>query len=83
MKFNDIPCIKDKAYFIMTGIEGSWLWEACYPAVLEESFCKKFVETFLADYDIDDRPEIQEMIDCSYDEIMQNRAKRALEKAVK
>jgi hypothetical protein len=79
MKYKDIPCIKDKAYFIVVGINGSWLYNSLYPYIEEEYFCKNIVEHFESESHVDDWPEIQQHIDDSYDEIMRYRMSRSLE----
>ena len=93
MLYKDIPCIKDKAYFIMTGLEGSWLVEATDLHNQDEAWCKNFVDAFEADYGVD--PEyfimgvkrvcksltsIQEHIDDSYEEILEYRLKKLITK---
>jgi hypothetical protein len=52
-KLQDLS-IKWQAYFIIVGLNGSWLYNALYPQIEEEWFCAKIVENFLNDYDYDD-----------------------------
>ena len=94
IKLKDIPCIKDQAYFIMVGLEGSWLYNACYPSVEDEAWCKNFVNCFADDYGLDEVytdkfgeehrvrsiSTIQQHINESYEDIMEYRLKSTLEK---
>jgi len=83
----ELPCIKDQAYFIMVGIEGSWLVEATFPHNQEEEWCKKFVKEFVDSYGwLEDYPNdkhllsIQQMIDDSYEEVLQYRMEKLVNK---
>ena len=90
--FKDIPCVVHQAYFIMIGIEGSWLWEATYPQCEDEAWCKNFVKEFIGahgdtiqdgDYISRANAVVQEMIDDSYEDILAIQLRKTLEKAVK
>lgn len=90
--FKDIPCIKNQAYFIMVGLEGSWLWEATYPSCTDEAWCKNFVKQFIINYgDTVQQGDffcksnacVQEHIDNSYEDVIEYQFKKTLEKAVK
>lgn len=79
MIYKDIPCIKDKAYFIIVGMNGSWLYDALYPQIKDEEFCKRIVVNFESDFGDDDEyiPEsVKQYINDSYDDIMSYRASR-------
>jgi hypothetical protein len=67
-----IPCIIDQAYFIMVGLQGSWLWEATYPDCQDEVWCTKFVKEYTQCQGWDDKG-VQEHIDCSYEDIISYR----------
>lgn len=82
IKWKDIPCIKDRAYYIMVGIEGSWLYEATYPSNQDEKWCEKFVKTFVDDYGDEVNTKygvctqnacIQEMVDDGYEDMLSYR----------
>lgn len=62
MKLNDITNIRQQVYYIMTGISGSWLWEATYPHNQDHEFCERFMKEYLSTHDGKD-PQIQELID--------------------
>ena len=96
IKLKDIQCIKDQAYFIMVGLNGSWLYNACYPSTEDEAWCKNFVNCFAADYGLEEVwidqfgeehrvnmvHTIQEHINESYEDIMEYRLKQTLKEAV-
>jgi hypothetical protein len=75
--YHTLP-IKDKAYFIVVGINGSWLWNSMYPHVDTEEFCKSIVDNFESEHYVTDFPEIQQHIDDCYEDIMEYRAARVL-----
>ena len=79
IRLEEIPCIKDQAYFIMVGIEGSWLYEATYPNNQDETWCAKFVKAFVDDNGWE-RESIQQSINDSYEWIMSNRLKAIMDK---
>lgn len=67
--------IKDKAYFILVGINGSWLYNSLFPHIESEEFCKQIVDNFESEHYASDFPEIQQHIDDTYDFILENRAR--------
>lgn len=75
MTLKDIPCIKDQAYFIMVGTEGSWLFEATYPSNQDEKWCKRFVDTYVEENGWDDKA-VQEVIDMYYESVVCYRVKK-------
>ena len=80
MKFNDIPCIKDKAYYIMIAVSGSWMYEATYPSNQDEAWCEKFVKEYLQCHSLEDY-DVQMMIDDGYDDLIKYRLQRMIAQA--
>ncbi len=76
--FKDLPCIKDKAYFIMVAVSGSWLFEATYPINQDNDWCNNFVEEYLSCHDLEDY-DVQTMVDDSYEGILEYRLKKAMQ----
>jgi len=74
MKLQDLS-IKFQAYFITTGLTGSWLYDALYPHIEDEAFCQRIVDCFLVDHTYEDADElgINDCIRESYDEILAHR----------
>ena len=70
--FKDLPCIKDKAYFIMVAVSGSWLYEATWPNNQDDKWCENFVKSYLNDHSLKDY-DVQTMVDDSYEDIVKYR----------
>lgn len=75
MKLINIPCVKDQAYYIMIGLSGSWLWNACHPQSDDLEWCKQFVQHFDDDCGLEYQDNythrsIQMMIDDGYDDLV-------------
>ena len=64
--------IKWQAYYIIVGLNGSWLYDALYPQIEEEEFCAKIVSNFLGVYAYEDcvTNGINAYINDSYDDIL-------------
>ena len=78
--YRELP-IKDKAYFILIGLSGSWLYDALYPHIEDADWCKKFVTEFEDNCGDGSKSwhghaaQIQECIDDSYDDILKYKSK--------
>lgn len=79
MNYQDIPCVKDKAYFILVTYNGSWLINSMWDELNNEDFCRRIISGFEQDM-MHDISSIQQIIDESYDEMMSYRARQVLEK---
>ena len=77
-KLQDLS-IRHQAYFIIVGLNGSWLYNALYPHIEEEEFCAKIVSEFLGDYAYEDcvTNGIDAYVNDSYDHILKCEAERA------
>lgn len=75
MTLKEIPCVKDQAYFILIGVNGSWIYEILHKQLEDKEFCKQVVEYFVADYGWNSPP-VQNHIDDSYEDIMEYRRKK-------
>jgi len=83
MIYKNIPCVKDKAYFIIVGMNGSWLYDALYPQIEDEEFCQRIVDKFEGDFGDEYIPDcVQENINDSYNDIMRYRAERLLDQLI-
>jgi hypothetical protein len=71
--------IKNQAYFIIVGLNGSWLYNALYPHIEQEEFCAKIVDNFLSDHAYEDcvTNGINAHINDSYDDILSYQAQQA------
>lgn len=74
----ELPCVKDQAYYIMVGVSGSWLYEALHPRCEDEKWCVQFVSLYVDSHGWD-CSDIQEMIDCSYEDILKYRLIKVIE----
>jgi len=86
MLYRNLPTYKDKAFFIMVGMSGTWLLDATHPQCRDEAWCKRFVQHFEGDYG-DGTPDkwggkppiihqvIQQMIDDQWEDQVNNGVK--------
>lgn len=79
MKLIDIPCVKDQAYFIMVGLNGSWMFDATYPINQDEDWCRQWVKHYTDNCGWDDQT-IQMMIDDCYEDILKYRLSESISK---
>jgi 2-phosphoglycerate kinase len=77
MNYKDIPCIKDKTYFILATFNGSWLTNSIWKELNDEEFCRRIIRGF-EDNMMFALPSVQRTIDDSYEEILDYRASKLI-----
>ena len=59
--------IKDQAYYIMVGLEGSWLYNALHKQAEDETWCVEFVAQWKEDGGEVDRDRVEHYINENYE----------------
>lgn len=74
-KLYDLP-IHDQAYFIIVGLNGSWLYNAMYKWMEVEANCQSIVDNYKADWCQTTLDQIEQYVNESYDDIKAYKASK-------